>query len=90
MVAKTPKQAAVSIGGVSINPMAVYSASDCMVILGGVTRTTLAKYVESRGFPLKPVGQGRAIGQEVLDWLKAQRPQKRAHSRSPKKSQIDD
>lgn len=59
-----------------INPLAIYDSEECMEILG-IGRATLTRYQEERGFPLRPVDTGRAIGQDILDWLRAQKPRSR-------------
>lgn len=60
--------------GISIDPQAVYTAADCLKILG-CCRATLTKYMD-QGFPLKPIGSGRAIGKDILEWL-SNRPAKK-------------
>lgn len=78
--------------GVSINPLSIYTAADCRTILG-VSRNTLAKFVSQSGFPLRPINEGRALGQDIIDWLKSQpirstlKPRGRAvHKTSHKKT----
>lgn len=67
--------------GTLIDPQRIYTADECIQLLR-VGRATLTRYQGSKEFPLLSIGEGRAIGQDILDWMRKQKRKSRKPSHS--------
>lgn len=54
-----------------IEPNRIYNQTECGQILQ-VSPNTLVKLRRERGFPIRDIGGPRALGADILEWLKQQ------------------